>query len=214
MPLLATYGDGVTATFSIPVHDMQATATVNGSAAPIQSQSPSSVTLASIPAVGAAVVVSYSPVSGAYQKTPLILAQSAVPASVTGTTSETTLASITVPGGALSKQGSIRLIPLLSYTNNANSKSIKVYFGGVLIYSSTATASASLWFQRCIRNRNALNSQVTESTSNGGPGTSGVAPTYLTVDTTQNQALTITGTLAATGDTITLEGYTVEILNP
>lgn len=48
--------------FSLPQHNKAATATVNGSAATISSQSDFGVVLASAPAEGALVVITYTPV--------------------------------------------------------------------------------------------------------------------------------------------------------
>src|SRR5213079_2421852 len=51
-----------------------------------------------------------------------VLAQSAVAASVTGTLTETVLATIAIPAGAMGVNGAIRVTALWSYTNSADTK--------------------------------------------------------------------------------------------
>lgn len=144
-----------------------------------------------------------------------VLAQSAVPASVTGTLIETTLATIQIPSGAVGPNGMIRLTPLSSWTNSANSKTINTYLGGVQFGARIQTTSAGEQFCTLIRCRNSQASQVSLGKTAGSAFQStGSTATTGAVDMTQAQTLTITGTLANTGETITLEGYTVEILNP
>lgn len=147
-----------------------------------------------------------------------VLAQSAVAASVTGTTSETTLATIAIPAGAMGVNGSLRIRPKFSYTGNTNLKTMRVRLGGTSFWFADNGANASnIGSQPLIdiENRGAANSQIGVA-----GGTAGVNLTITTahltgvVDTTAAQNLTITAQLANGADTATLEAYTVEILNP
>lgn len=148
-------------------------------------------------------------------KSPGVLARSAVAASVTGTTSETTLATIAVPAGAMGVNGGVRISGLFSYTNSANSKALRVKFGGTTYYGPTVTTTASAPFLFEIWNRGAANSQVGPGVTNTVPlGAAAVAPTTSAVDTASAFNITFTGQLANSGETITLEAYTVEVLNP
>ncbi|WP_213761989.1 hypothetical protein [Caballeronia sp. dw_19] len=148
-------------------------------------------------------------------KSPGVLAQSAVPASVTGTAVETTLASIVIPAGALKANGSLRVTTLWSYPNNANTKTAKTYFGGIAFSNKALTTSLSNQMQTIVRNRGVTNSQVSSApTAASDYGSSGAVVQAAAIDTTQAQTLLITGTLATIADTLTLEAYTVEILNP
>lgn len=150
-----------------------------------------------------------------YDKGTYVLAQSAVPASVTGTSTPTTLASITVPAGALGPNGCLRITTQWSYTNNANAKSCGITFGGVSFMSSGTASTAGLQYQTNIRNRGASNSQVGYGAGAGAAFTAtGVVPVTSAIDTTQAQVLNLLGTLGTSTDTLTLEGCTVEILNP
>lgn len=144
-----------------------------------------------------------------------VLAQSAVAASVTGTASETVLATIAIPAASVGVNGSLRITTLWSLTNNANAKTLTWKIGGTSIGASNVPSFASNRHQIEIRNRNALNSQITQGgNSAGGWGPSATANLATAIDLSVTQNLTISGTLANTADTITLEAYTVEILNP
>ena len=138
------------------------------------------------------------------------LAQSAVAVSLTGTTAETVLASVTVPAQMMGPNGSLRITPIWSVTNNANSKTANVKFGGT-IHSSPALASAvSASHEFVIRNRGTLNSQISFS---GAPGTnSASANATSSINTALDQVVQITGQLANASDTLVLEGYTVELI--
>ena len=138
-----------------------------------------------------------------------VLAQTAVAASITGTTAETVLATIVVPGNLMGLNGSLRVSPIWSGTNNANTKTGNVKFGGVSHASHALASALSAASQFTIRNRGSLASQITY---NGGPGTiSTVANTTSAVNTAVDQTLLITGQLTVSTDTLTLEGYTVEL---
>jgi len=143
-----------------------------------------------------------------------VLAQSAVPASVTGTLSETTLATIAIPAGAMGVNGALRISTLWSYTNSANNKTLKIVLGGVQVQGITVTTSSAMNHIAVTRNRGAANSQITQFNSGAPFNVASQSNITTAVDTSQAQNLTITGTLANTGETITLEGYTVELLNP
>ena len=149
-----------------------------------------------------------------------VLAQSAVAASVTGTTSETVLATIPVPAGAMGANGILRIITLWSVTNSADSKTLRVRLGGIggtAYLGLGVTAVATAQELTLIRNRNSLSSQVGfAATPAASYGTSTTAVTTSAVDMSAAQDLVITGTIAANAgaNTITLEAYTVEILNP
>lgn len=215
MPTLATFGDGVTTTFRLPVHNQQATATVGGSSVTIASQGPSHITLAVAPAVNALVAINYNPVfqQGAV-KAPIVLAQSAVPASVTGTAVETVLATVSVPtlGSASRLRGRLYFS---AAALNANSKTVNVKLNGVLIGTSVGLASnLSTVLEFDLFNRGASNSQINRAAIASPIGALAGAFTAYAIDTSAPRGLTITGALGVTTDTITLEGYTVEVLNP
>lgn len=146
-----------------------------------------------------------------------VLAKSGVAVPLTGSTSETALATVAIPAGAMGPNGVLRVTTLWSLTNSANNKTPRVRLGGI---SGTAfrgqnlTTVASGRDQIEIHNRNAQNSQVSNPAGGGfgGAGTSSSVITTATVDTSIAQDLVISGQLANSGETLTLEAYTVEVL--
>ncbi len=147
----------------------------------------------------------------------LVLAASATPQSVTGTTSETVLATVTIPAGLMTANGQLRIRSLWSYPNSANNKIPRMRLGGTsgtIFLGPTFTTTASAQYDSHIRNRNAQNSQVSWNFSSAGTGTSTGTVTTGTVDTSAAQDLVLAGVLANTGETLTLETYTVELLVP
>lgn len=145
---------------------------------------------------------------------PRNVASSGVQSGVTGTTDETTLATITLPAGSMGANGWIRLRTLTSQTNNANSKTFKVYMGGEEVINSTAGYTSSSTTARVTQvwNRNAENSQVAGAKSaNDDPGESGAALTTFAVDTSADVTILITGRLTDGADELNLEAYSLEV---
>lgn len=217
MPSLATFGDGVTTTFRLPVHNQQATATVGGSAATLASQGPSHVTFATPPALNASVVINYTPPviikSGVN-----LLSQSAAASSVTGVTAETTLASIQIPAGSIGPNGALRVRAKASFNATAGYKTLRVRLAGTQMAnldnagSATALSLAGLWD---IENRGVTNSQIgAPPFTTGVSGQTNNSFQLASIDTSAAQVLTITGQLATASDNMALESFRVEIINP
>lgn len=142
-----------------------------------------------------------------------VLGKQHTASSVTGTTSDTTLYSLVIPGGTIKANGALRIWPLFSFTGSTNLKTMKVKLGGTvfLSVSSSATANISAVFFQMIRNRNSQSAQVAGNTT-GGFGVQTNAVYTGAVDTSVNQTLEVTGQLANSGETITLESVAVEVL--
>lgn len=142
-------------------------------------------------------------------------AQSGVGTNVTGTTAETTLATLQLPAGALGPNGCVRVTLNLSHTNNANVKTARIRLGGV---SGTAflacglVSQARTHVQLTIYNRNSQSAQIgsINSGNTSGFGQSTSNQTTGTIDTSVDQTIVISGELANAADTITLEGYLYE----
>lgn len=158
-------------------------------------------------------------------RTHRIIAQSAVAASHTGDTNETALATIAIPANAMGLNG--RLSGQLSWalTSTANGKTLRVRFGasgaglsGTQIMAVTnVTSLASVTFLFSFANRGSASSQVgsvpvSSNTGLGGSGALGM-PTAA-IDTTAASEIVISGALANSGETITLESYYVELMIP
>jgi len=152
----------------------------------------------------------WSPVGGE-----LVVAQSAASSSVTGTVSETTLATYTIPGGMVHANGCFEINMLYTYTNSANNKTIRVRLGGIsgtIYYTPIVTTTASAQGFCIIRCANSVSSQ-----KGFGPGTGGIsgfgnvatALTTSSVNLNSNSDIVITGQLANSGETITLNVYSI-----
>lgn len=142
--------------------------------------------------------------------------QSAVAVPLTGTASETALASVTIPAGAMGANGIIRVTALWTYTSNTNAKTLRVRFGNGLSGTafqnhSTSNSTAAIRTFTTIQNRNSASSQIA-GMSSGQFTASSTANVTGTIDTTAQQTITLSGLLGSAGDTITLESYLVEVL--
>lgn len=129
------------------------------------------------------------------------------------TATDITLANITVPGGLMGANGMLRPMAAYASLNNANSKPVKLYLGGTNFGGSSLsmTSLAGAQFVRTVQNRGSQASQVCLGSS-AASNFMGVSPTYLSIDTSVNKALTFTAQLTTATDYIVLEGFTVEVL--
>lgn len=145
------------------------------------------------------------------------LARSSVAVPLTGTTTETVLATVTIPAGLLGMNGGLIVYSTWTTTNSANTKTPRVRFGGAAgtIYGATGlTTTASYADVRRIRSRNSASSQVGGTSTSGGIGTvaSGAAIVTSALDMTAAQDLVLTAQLGLGSETITLENYEVWLL--
>lgn len=144
---------------------------------------------------------------------PYVLARSHVAASGAADTNENTLATITIPGGAMGPNGFVRIMTLWSQTNNANVKTVRVKFGGTNFLGLPVTSTATTQIITTVRNRNSASSQVgyaIDTASNFGSTTSAAATSA--VNTGSDVTVLLTVQKATAGDTMTLEGYIVEVV--
>lgn len=145
-----------------------------------------------------------------------VLAASAVAASITGTTTKTALATISIPGGAIGANGRLRVTCHFSTTASTNNKTLSWEYGGTTFLSFTQNGATLGGFrdQREMANVNATNAQKSWRASQAPFGT-GIASvtTGAGVDSTAAQDLVFYGTLANSGETIMLESYVVEVFH-
>lgn len=138
--------------------------------------------------------------------------KSGVAVPLTGSTSETTLATIVIPGGSLGANGRIEIDTIWSYTNSANNKIMRVKFGATTYTQITATTTASCRLSTLIWNRSATSQVAYTSVASGfGPSTGTIVTG--SSDTNGDVSVTITGQLASGAETMTLEAYGVRITN-
>ena len=144
-----------------------------------------------------------------------VLAWGAAASSVTGTTNETTLATIAIPAGAMGPRGILRIQSEWTCTSSANLKTLQLKFGGTVYLFTQVTTTAVFSDQRIIFNNASVSAQKGKSAAGmtaGGWGVATNAAVTSTIDTASAANLTWHGTLANTGETISLNAYLVEIL--
>ena len=154
-----------------------------------------------------------NPATKAYADARPYVAATAGQVALTGTTTETNLAALRIPGGSIGPNGAVEVKALWNYTNSANTKTIVTRFnptagsvnggitGGTLPVTTTANAQTLL----IMRNNNATNAQVFFGGTGAGPFGAAAAPNAtLTLDTTADSYVNINAILANASETITL----------
>ncbi|MER8374430.1 hypothetical protein [Mesorhizobium sp. M1406] len=106
-----------------------------------------------------------------------------------------------------------RVMLLWSATNNANAKTVRFKFGGSTFYAVPITTGVMCQCLLEIRNRNSVSSQVGAQSAFNGIGNGGAAVTTAVVNTANAVTMLITGELANSADTITIEAYSIEVLH-
>lgn len=149
-------------------------------------------------------------------KGPQLLARGTVAASVTGTTNETTLATITVPGGMMGLNGGIEIDATWSNNSSGNIKTHRMRWTGVAgtqLYAVATSTNIAHHEMRRLRNRNSASSQISSYSSVApGFGSGTTAPTTTAVDTTADQTIVLSSQLANAGDNSAVERYEVWVL--
>ncbi len=160
-----------------------------------------------------------------------VLYASAISVSHTGTTAQTLLATIPVPGRRLGANGLLRIDAIFSTPGaNSNAKNIAITYGGPIAGGTQGTTYLYLFNAQInnggtnathrgiwtMRNRGSESSQLFmpnsmpidfQSRSSSAVGTAAV-------DTSVDQTIRIYATLANAADTVTLESIVVEVLRP
>lgn len=213
MTSITTWGNGTETTFRTPIKAGDASVTVDGTPAVIASQDNSSVTLDEAPEYGAEVVITYTPVVP-IERGVMILAADGNQVVHTGSTEETVVASLVVPGGVMGPHSTLRVYSLWSREGDAGNKRIRVILGGEVIHSVTSNTEGTANLRTFIRNRGVTNAQVRIPNSVTPFGSYSDLPLVSTLDTTQDMTLEFAVLLNDAADSVTLEGYTVEVRNP
>lgn len=141
------------------------------------------------------------------------LARQTAKLSWTGDTAETILLTVNVP--PLGANSYMDLCSLWSYTNNANTKTLRIRLGGIggtVLMQLAATTTASLTdIGRKILNRGATNSQVSHVLNAFGSTSSGAAATSA-IETNAGTTLVFTVQLGNAADTASLEYAVVNLV--
>jgi len=128
------------------------------------------------------------------------------------TAADITLANITVPGGFMGANGSVRSTLVFANNNSANTKTLAYRFASVVNITTSQTTSTGVRTQLQTSNRGSESLNYTYPSIGSCFGPTSNPPPYTTVDTSANQSLTLTGQLAVATDYVILEGFTVEVL--
>lgn len=142
-----------------------------------------------------------------------VLAQSGVAVPHTGTTDETTLATIIVPGGLLGPNDALEVETYWTHTSSSMNKTLRVKFGGTAFFQPIVSTSVQTRGLTTIRNAGSLAAQfggISSTAVTSGIGGSAAAMASSAANTAINQTLTITAQLVGTAENITLLGYTVK----
>jgi hypothetical protein len=147
---------------------------------------------------------------------PVVIAQShAAGGALTGTTSSTPLATVTIPGGMIGPNGSVRVHAKLNCSGVAGTKTVAIALNGSILGDTGYAAGATdITVLLSFGNRGTLSSQVGSGAGiNGGLGSSTSGALRTAAQNTANDlAVTIVATLANAADSITLQSYTVEVI--
>lgn len=135
----------------------------------------------------------------------LVLDIGTQPTALTGTLVETTILETMIP--ALPDNALLRFYALLSWTNNANNKIVRLKYDDGLIAGPTYTTVGGAGLGVALFNRG--QTQIALNSTNWFGST-----TLLTTskDSAQPRSLKLTGQLANVGDVLTVESYVVELL--
>lgn len=140
--------------------------------------------------------------------------QSAIPVSSPLDTVNNVLLALTIAANSMGPNGRLQIRMLWSFTNNANSKPIKVRFGGsVYSYNAGIASQAGANILVDIMNRGMTNVQIMTPTNVNGTLAHLAQPFIVgNVDTTQDQLLSFEVQKATGTDVAILEAVFVEIL--
>lgn len=141
------------------------------------------------------------------------LSTASVNTSLTGTTTNTQLHEVVVPAGLMSPNGQLEIVHSWAYTNSANSKTLRIYFGtfgGTSYYGRSDTTTAFSQVYTSIKNRNDVASQIgINSAMYSGVGSTSGSFVTSTLDTSTNQSIIFSAQLASAGETATLKGFKI-----
>jgi hypothetical protein len=139
-----------------------------------------------------------------------LVAASAVALSVSNTTSEEALVTVSLPPPGVNGGYEVRTV--WTVTNGANAKTPRIRLGGIggtVYLGSAKTTIASYSDSRRIRNRGVTNSQVGSGSASVSFGDSGSAIVTSSVDWSVASDLVLSGQKAVGTDVLTLESYEI-----
>lgn len=123
------------------------------------------------------------------------------------------LFSMIIPARTLGINGILKIGTLWTLTNNANAKTVQVFFGGVDFTGMNLTVQSGNHHQCMIRNRGLINSQIGFAPNQSGFGNTTGVNIVGAVDCNQDQILSIAMTKGVGADNVVLEAFNVEAMN-
>lgn len=132
--------------------------------------------------------------------------------SVPNTTTETTLATIVLPGNTMSKKGHLRIDLVMNCAGGSGNKTTRVKFGSSTVQSITSTTSLNQHSLVVIRNANSKAAQIVQGSATQGYNNSASSVQSLTADTALPVTILITGQKATGTDTLTLAAYSITLV--
>jgi len=130
----------------------------------------------------------------------------------TGVTTEVTMAAAVIPAGLLGTTGRVIAEGNWAHNSSAGAKVAKIAFGGSTVLSVSDTTTLGIDIRKTIQNRSA-SSQIIRVAVDTGAAQS-VAPTLLSIDTSAEVTVALTGSIAVATDTMVLENFLIEVLLP
>lgn len=141
----------------------------------------------------------------------VVLFSSSTASSVTGVAAETTLATITIPGGIIGAHGHISIHTLWSMTNSANTKTPRIKAAGTTIQSITGVNVQSYFAEIMLANNASETAQKAFPAGATSYNSSSSALLTTAIDTTANFDITMTATVGTAAEVCTLERYVVTL---
>ncbi|MBV8060592.1 MAG: hypothetical protein JO253_03590 [Alphaproteobacteria bacterium] len=177
--------------------------------------------IASGVAAGMYYVVMSSTTAGTIYNNTLSTGQPEIPASPTAfsttgpgaytqsTSSNTTLLTVTVPGGSMGVNGEVRVETIVSCANNANTKNNGWQFAGNNVMNDSFSGAVGRGYNSTLRNRGVQTSQFGANGTGGDVASAYGNLRYLSVNTANNVSATLFVSLSTATDYIVLESYRV-----
>jgi hypothetical protein len=134
-----------------------------------------------------------------------------------GSTTENTVFTGTIPGNTIGINGSFIFEFLASFTNNANNKAIRIKLNGTNVFQVGYPSTASTRSRFIISNRNSLSSQVFGGLGGGASWgystTTGTINATSSFNTAADVTVTVTITNASASDTTSIESLQILALS-
>jgi hypothetical protein len=131
----------------------------------------------------------------------------------TGSTASTPFDVITIPANTIGPSGHLEVEIKWSFTSSANAKTLGVVMGHTnFAWTDVQTTNHSSTMKFSIQNQGTTQSQLGASGTNNGGST--LDFDFLAFDFSQEQRLTLWGTLANAADVMKIQSFTVKAYNP